>query len=50
SFGRQTAPDNIRVYNPAFDATPAHLIKAIITERGLIEPVTRKTIVAMLDR
>ncbi|HEY2411374.1 MAG TPA: hypothetical protein VGI40_03995, partial [Pirellulaceae bacterium] len=30
SFGRQTAPDNIRVYNPAFDATPAHLIKAII--------------------
>lgn len=43
-FGRQTAPDGIAVYNPAFDVTPAELIKAIITERGLIEPVSRQTI------
>ncbi len=43
-FGRQTAPDGIGVYNPAFDVTPARLIKAIITERGLIEPVSRETI------
>jgi methylthioribose-1-phosphate isomerase len=49
-FGRQTAPDNIRVYNPAFDVTPAHLIKAIITERGVIEPVSRETIAATLSR
>src|SRR5436189_5525612 len=26
SFGRQTAPDGIAVYNPAFDVTPAELI------------------------
>ena len=39
-FGRQTAPDGIQVYNPAFDVTPARLIKAIICERGVIEPVT----------
>jgi methylthioribose-1-phosphate isomerase len=49
-FGRQTAPANIRVYNPAFDVTPAHLIKGIITERGVIEPVGRETIAAMLRR
>ena len=43
-FGRQTAPEGIGVYNPAFDVTPARLIKAIITERGVIEPVSRETI------
>jgi methylthioribose-1-phosphate isomerase len=37
--GHQAAPDGIRVYNPAFDVTPAHLIAGIITERGLIQPV-----------
>lgn len=39
-FGRQTAPEGIDVYNPAFDVTPAALITAIITERGVIRPVT----------
>ena len=39
-FGRQTAPAAIKVYNPAFDVTPAEYIKAIITERGLIDPVS----------
>lgn len=43
-FGRQTAPDGVQVYNPAFDVTPARLIKAIICERGVIEPVTREQI------
>ena len=47
-FGRQTAPDGVQVYNPAFDVTPARLIKAIVCERGLIEPVTRETIAEML--
>ncbi len=43
-FGRQTAPDGVRVYNPAFDVTPARLISAIITEKGLIQPVDVTTI------
>ena len=47
-FGRQTAPDGVRVYNPAFDVTPAEYIHAIITERGVIQPVTRETIAANL--
>ena len=48
-FGRQTAPDGVDIYNPAFDVTPAELITAIITERGVIDPVTRDRVVAMVS-
>ena len=47
-FGRQTAPDGIDVYNPAFDVTPAELIAGIITEKGVIRPVNAQTISSML--
>ncbi len=43
-FGRQTAPDGVDVYNPAFDVTPAELIAGIITEKGVIRPVDERTI------
>jgi methylthioribose-1-phosphate isomerase len=43
-FGRQTAPDGVAVYNPAFDVTPAGLINGLITEKGLIQPVTEAAI------
>lgn len=33
--GRQTAPSETPIYNPAFDVTPAELIAGIITERGV---------------
>ena len=33
--GRQIAPAETPVYNPAFDVTPAELISGIITERGV---------------
>jgi len=33
-----TAPEGSPVYNPAFDVTPASLITAIITERGVLRP------------
>jgi len=37
-----TAPDAIRVANPAFDVTPSRYIAAIITEKGIIrKPFTR---------
>jgi methylthioribose-1-phosphate isomerase len=49
-FGRQTAPDGIRVYNPAFDVTPAKLIAALICEKGLIRPVTREVIAQVIGR
>ena len=36
--GRQTVPAASPVFNPAFDVTPAALITAIITERGVCRP------------
>jgi methylthioribose-1-phosphate isomerase len=33
-----TAPEASPVYNPAFDVTPAALITAIVTERGVFRP------------
>jgi methylthioribose-1-phosphate isomerase len=33
--GAQLAPAGARVWNPAFDVTPHHLIAGIITERGI---------------
>ena len=35
---RQLAPAEVKVYNPAFDATPLNLVTAIITERGIYRP------------
>ena len=37
-FGKQTAPDGVDIYNPAFDVTPAELVTAIITENGIVTP------------
>ena len=31
-----TAPPGVRVYNPAFDVTPAGLVSAIVTDRGVV--------------
>ncbi len=36
--GVSTAPDAAEIHNPAFDVTPAELITAIITDRGLVRP------------
>jgi len=43
-LGKQIAPNGVKVYNPAFDVTPARLIAAIITEKGLVRPVTQAEI------
>jgi len=48
-FGRRTAPEGVKVYNPAFDVTPARLIRAIICEKGVIEPVSEDRIRAVLQ-
>ena len=34
----QLTPDGARVWNPAFDVTPARLVAGIITERGICRP------------
>jgi methylthioribose-1-phosphate isomerase len=38
--GRPVAPAGTAAWNPAFDVTPPDLITAIVTERGLVQPVT----------
>jgi len=47
-FGPLTAPPDVNCYCPAFDVTPAALIRAIITERGIIQPVTAARIASTL--
>ncbi|MCD6363297.1 MAG: S-methyl-5-thioribose-1-phosphate isomerase [Synergistetes bacterium] len=36
--GVRIAPEGVKVFNPAFDVTPAELISAIITEKGVLRP------------
>jgi methylthioribose-1-phosphate isomerase len=38
--GQPVAPAGTTAYNPAFDITPAALVTALVTERGVIQPVT----------
>ncbi len=37
-FGSRTAPEDVLVYNPAFDLTPNELIHAIVCEKGVFTP------------
>jgi methylthioribose-1-phosphate isomerase len=37
-FGKRTAPEGIKVYNPSFDITPHEYITAFITEKGIVRP------------
>ena len=37
-YAKRMAPENIKVYNPAFDVTDNSLITAIVTEKGLAYP------------
>ncbi|GIP33666.1 S-methyl-5-thioribose-1-phosphate isomerase [Paenibacillus sp. J2TS4] len=37
-FGKRTAPQGVKVFNPAFDVTPNEYVTAIITEKGIVRP------------
>jgi methylthioribose-1-phosphate isomerase len=43
-MGVPSAPQGSKVYNPAFDVTPAQFITAIITEKGILRKPFRKSI------
>lgn len=47
-FGKKTAPEGVKVFNPAFDVTPACNITAIITEKGVIHSPSRENIQRLL--
>lgn len=36
----QIVPDGVRVRNPSFDVTPHALVTAVVTERGVVQPVS----------
>jgi len=46
--GRYTTVRGVKVRNPAFDVTPAGLITAIITERGIIRKPDRRNVSKVL--
>jgi len=46
--GVSVAPEGVRVYNPAFDVTPAALITSIITDRGVALPPYGESLVRLL--
>jgi methylthioribose-1-phosphate isomerase len=46
---QQIAPDDVEVFNPAFDVTPNDLIAGIITEKGIASPPTTETMAKMRD-
>ena len=44
-FGRKrVAPRGVKVYNPAFDITPARYVTGIITEKGISRPPYKETL------
>ena len=45
--GRRIAPAGVRTFNPAFDVTPAELVTAIVTERGVARPPYDKSLAAL---
>jgi methylthioribose-1-phosphate isomerase len=42
------APEGINIYNPAFDVTPAELVTAIVTEKGVLTPPYPQAIADLL--
>ncbi len=46
--GRPIAPAGVDAWNPSFDVTPAELIDAIVTERGVIHQPTVERVRAVL--
>ncbi len=47
--GLPVAPAGVMVWNPAFDITPAHLVTAIITERGIVRAPYPKNLRKLVD-
>ena len=46
-LGQRIPPAGVKIFNPAFDVTPADLITGIITEKGLVEQPLGKNLAAL---
>lgn len=50
SNGKQMTPNGVSIQNPAFDATPAKYITAIITEHGVLRAPYEQSIKEMFEK
>jgi methylthioribose-1-phosphate isomerase len=48
-FGKRTAPQGVKVYNPAFDITPNEYVTAIITEKGIVRAPYSETLPTLFN-
>jgi methylthioribose-1-phosphate isomerase len=48
ALGQPLTLAETRCRNPAFDVTPAHLVTALVTERGVAQPVNQASIAELL--
>jgi methylthioribose-1-phosphate isomerase len=48
-YSERMAPAGAAVYNPAFDITPAELINAIVTERGIARPPYSESLTKLIN-
>jgi methylthioribose-1-phosphate isomerase len=48
-LGQRILPQGVPVLNPAFDVTPAELVTALITDRGVVEAPYLKNLARMAD-
>jgi methylthioribose-1-phosphate isomerase len=48
--GRRVGPEGVGARNPVFDVTPAELVSAIVTEKGVVENPTGESIQALMAR
>lgn len=48
--GIPVAPLGTQAYNPAFDVTPAELVTAVVTEEGVVSPVTAEALAEVCAR
>jgi len=46
--GKRMTPDGVQIENPAFDVTPAKLVTAIVTERGIARAPYEKSLAALV--
>lgn len=49
-YARRMAPENIHIYNPAFDVTDHELIAGIITEKGIAYPPYSKSLAEIMKK
>lgn len=47
--GMRTAPMGVKVFNPAFDVTPAELVSALVTEKGVVHVPNTEKIRALFE-